>query len=73
MQTEFQHKGTHIVHLNIHYLFPKIDEIKLLLSNHDIDILCLSETFLNDTYSENEIHIDSYKMFRRDRQSHGGG
>ena len=69
----FRSKGLKIVHLNIHYLYPKLDEIKLLLSNQDIDILCLCETFLNDTFSNNELNIDSYKMFRKDRATASGG
>jgi exonuclease III len=69
----FQHKGTHIVHLNIHFLYSKLDEIKILLSNQNVDFLCLCETFLNDSFSDSELHIDNYRLFRKDRQSHGGG
>ena len=69
----FSKKGLKIVHLNIHYLYPKLDEIKLTLSKQDIDILCLCETFLNDTFSENELNIDNYKLFRKDRHTLGGG
>ena len=69
----FQQKGVHIVHLNIHYLYPKLDEIKLLLSSQNIDILCLCETFLNDSFSSSELSIENYKIFRKDRLTHGGG
>ena len=74
MNAWFPEKGLHFTHLNIHYLYPKLDQIKLLLHNQDnIDILCLCETFLNKEFSDNELHIDGYQMTRKDRQTHGGG
>ena len=74
MNTWFPSKGLHISHLNIHYLFPKLDEIKILLNDQsNIDILCLCETFLNGEFSDDELQIESYEMTRKDRQSHGGG
>ena len=72
-QPWFHKKGLNIVHLNVHFLYPKLEEIKILLMHQNIDILCLCETFLNDTFSDKELDIDQYKMFRKDRPSHGGG
>ena len=70
----FHDKGLNIFHLNIHYLYSKIDEIKVLLSQHlNIHMLCFCETFLNDTYGDNELCLDSYKLFRKDRNTLGGG
>lgn len=67
-------KGLHITHLNIHYLYPKLDEIKILLHTQtNIDILCLCETFLHEEFSDNELRINNYNLIRKDRQSHGGG
>ena len=39
-------RGDHIVikHINAQSLIPKLDEIKLLIENEDLDILCISET-----------------------------
>ena len=31
MDAWFVSKGLHICHLNVHYLYPKLDEIKILL------------------------------------------
>ena len=73
MNAWFGKKGLHIAHLNIHFLYPKLDEIKFLTNNQNIDIFCLCETFLNQQFSDNELHITDYNMFRKDRQSHGGG
>ena len=46
MNAWFGAKGLHITHLNVHYLYPKLDELKLLLSEQNIYIFCLCETFL---------------------------
>ena len=73
MNAWFGKKGLHIAHLNIHFLYPKLDEIKFLTNNQNIDIFCLCETFLNHQFSDNELQITDYNMFRKDRQSHGGG
>jgi exonuclease III len=70
----FLKKGLQIFHLNIHYLYPKIDDIKLLLHQHcNIDIMCFCETFLDSHILDSVLHIDGFNFYRRDRESHGGG
>lgn len=70
----FASKGLKCFHLNIHYLYPKLFEIKHLLSKYkEIDILGLCETFLNDYFFDNELQLTNYQLFRTDRNSHGGG
>lgn len=45
----FKEKVLNIMHLNIHYLHSKLDELKILLTQqNNIDILCVCETFLHD-------------------------
>ena len=39
MNAWFEKKGLSIVHLNIHYLYPKLDEIKVLTNYQNIDFL----------------------------------
>ena len=74
MDAWFVSKGLHICHLNVHYLYPKLDEIKLLLhEQNSMDIFCLGETFLNDQYSDSELTIPNYNFIRKDRGSNGGG
>jgi exonuclease III len=70
----FNKKGINFLHLNIHYLYPKLNEIKYLVDKYpDIDVLGLQETFLSDVFSDSEISLNNYQMFRRDRKSNGGG
>ena len=35
--------------------------------------MTFTETWLDDSISDKELNIDSYKLFRRDRSRHGGG
>ena len=54
----FKEKGLNIMHMNIHYLYPKLDELKILSSRQtNTDVLCICETFLNDTFSDSEIQL----------------
>ena len=72
-QNWFQKRGMKFMHLNIHYLCPKLDEIKILLSKHNIDVVGLGETFLNDMFADNEFQLHNYSLFRKDRKTNGGG
>ena len=72
--TSRKQKGIQFIHLNIHYISPKLDELKYLLTKYNNpEIIGLCETFLNDSFDDNEFMIHGYTMFRKDRQSHGGG
>lgn len=71
-------KGLIVGHLNIRSIKSgcKLDELKLLLShNPRVHILCLSETWLNDSCSDDMVAIDNYTFVRRDRSpsTTGGG
>ena len=58
----------HFCNLNIRHLKPKIDDMKLLLnSSKSIDVFGVCETFLNTTVDNISIHIDGYKIERKDR------
>ena len=70
----FQKKGLNIMHLNIHNLYSKLDELKILLTQtNEIDVICLCETFLNEDFRNEEIKLENYQLFRRDRETNGGG
>ena len=66
-------KGSLCLHLNIRGLVNKIDLIRYLLSNNNIDVLCFNETFCDSSISDNEISIDNLRVERKDRTRHGGG
>ena len=45
------------------------------MADNPFDVMCLSETWLNSTWSDTELHIDGYNIIRRDRDDsqRGGG
>ena len=70
----FNDKGLNFMHLNVHYLYSKIDEIKLLISQQqNIHIMGFCETFLSETLSNAQLRLDNFELFRKDRNTLGGG
>ena len=59
--------------LNARSVLPKRFDIFAFICTFHIDILAVTETFLDDTISDGEICPGHYQMFRRDRSRHGGG
>lgn len=60
-------------HLNVNRLMPSIDDVNLILQDRNLDILCLSETFLSDKVDDRYLIFPGYVVKRRDRQTNGGG
>ena len=52
----------------------KIDEIETLMINENkIDIICLSETWLDNHISDDDVKINDYKIYRKDRTANIAG
>nr|CAI5861859.1 unnamed protein product [Callosobruchus analis] len=51
----------------------KREDIKTKLYNNNIDVLAISETWLNEKIETSYVTIDGYTFLRRDRGSRGGG
>ena len=65
--------GIIIAHLNVNSMNNKFEGLKFLVQDN-IDILVLSETKLDDTYTTNQFRIEGFSSpFRADRNAHGGG
>ena len=60
-------KGFKIAHVNCRSLFGKLNQIELHFAG--VDILCLSETWLNDQYDDNLLRISNRTFFRWDRSN----
>ena len=62
-------------HLNIRSLLKHLDELKILLLDHPFDIICLNETWLNSSWTDNELVMDGYNLVRYDPpdEQRGGG
>ena len=55
-----------IEHINARSLLSSFEEIKLLLNERNVDILCVSETWLLPYIPDEFVNIPNYKVFRCD-------
>lgn len=62
-----------IHHLNVRSLPPKLDDIKAFVVNENVDVLCLSETWLSPMFPSNIISIPEFVLLRQDRRDGYGG
>ena len=63
-----------LCHINIHSLLPSFDEVREFLSSLTRPvILGINETWLHSSVMLGEIAIPGYVVYRRDRNSRGGG
>ena len=69
----FQKRGIHILHLNIRSLLSKIDELRYIAIKSKATIICITETWLDETVWDTEISIPEYNILRKDRNRDGGG
>ena len=61
-----------IAHINSRSLLSCFDEVKLLMLDNEIDILCISETWLESSMPDRLINIDGFTLFRNDGGRGGG-
>ena len=52
-------KGLVIANLNINSLIKHIDEVRILLAQHALDILAINESKLDNFIADNEIRIQA--------------
>jgi hypothetical protein len=64
-------RGFKLASLNVTSLTKHIDELRVLLVDHPIDVLAINETRLDSTINDNEVHISGYEIVRRDRSVNG--
>ena len=62
-----------IKHIDAQSLISKLDEIKLLIENEDLDILCISETWLQPNVLHDLISIKNYNVLRNDNPLNSRG
>lgn len=62
-----------MAHLNINSVRNKFVEIHEMLTLNLCDILFLSETKLDQSFCDGQFNITDYRLYRNDRNEHGGG
>ena len=60
---------------NPSYNFQKITVLENFVAMYKFDIICISETFLNNAYEDNDLNLNGYSFLRADHPSNakGGG
>ena len=65
------------MYFNARSIVNKHEELELYINDEDIDIIGITETWLNSEISDSEINLDGYTIFRKDRdhanKTRGGG
>lgn len=56
-----------VAHINVCSLYPKMFNLREIMQDSPIKVLCLSETWLNNVHTNKMVHIDGYKIIRHDR------
>jgi hypothetical protein len=62
-----------VASINVNGLFGKLEMVELVLRTHNIDIMCLQETKLNESHLDSTLNFTDYNLYRKDRNIHGGG
>ena len=62
-----------VIHVNTRSLLGHFDDVAALVTTEHPHILALSETWLDTSVSDAEIHLPGYRLFRFDRNRCGGG
>ena len=60
-------------HLNIRSATAHLDQLAQLLMTYRLDIICLTETFLNSDVDDRTLIVPGYQILRRDRPGGGSG
>ena len=58
-----------IIFWNIKSIYPKMDAIRMIANELKPDIMCFSETWLNQYIDNSDVHINGYILVRNDRKS----
>ena len=56
----------HFGHLDVNSFFPKVEELRTQAFNTKISVLGITETKLDNTFSNEEVKIDGYNLLRTD-------
>ena len=53
---------------NVQSLSPKIDEVRVMISNANLDFACTTETWLKDHINDHTVSVSGYKIIRREAE-----
>ena len=62
-----------LAYLNVNSLRHKVIDLRDRLKTVSVDVLGIAETKLDHPFPNAQFNIDGYRLFRKDRNQHGGG
>eukprot|EP00794_Sanderia_malayensis_P020942 gene20942-22995_t len=65
--------GLKMLHININGLLGKLDFVKIIAERTKFDVLSVNETKIAEDIEDEDISLQGYKVFRKDRNWYGGG
>ncbi|KAI4466573.1 hypothetical protein MML48_2g00000186 [Holotrichia oblita] len=65
--------GICIAHLNVRSLLPKLADVQQVMNDLNVDVFCLTETWLTNAVDNSMVRIEGYNLYRRDRDGRCGG
>ena len=60
-------KGFKLVHLNVRSLLKKIDQVRVMLADLKLDVVTISETWLNEAVNPISVELEGFVAYRQDR------
>lgn len=72
-QEQARVKSDWLISLNCRSLLPNIEEMRLIFTYNHPSIIAVTETWLNNTISDDKIHIQGYRVIQKDQLVHGSG
>ena len=61
-------KGFKLIHMNVRSLSKKIDQLRVMTTGLNLDVLTVSETWLNSSVSSATVALEGYTLYRQDRE-----
>ena len=59
-----------VLYFNVRSLLPKIDNLRLICAVFKPEIICVVESWLDDSIEDAEVFIQGYQIVRLDRTRH---
>ena len=59
--------------LNARSILNKVSDLQALMLTYSVDIIAMTESWLDVHYQDIELHLESYNVFRKDRCNKRGG
>ena len=69
----FDSKGMHFLHMNARSLLPKLSELRQIATKSKAAVIAITESWLDSSVTNTELHIEGNSIVRKDRNRQGGG